>query len=640
MLFHDLIKKVLRTHQHTNLELLEHAYYFADESYKNIQQASGIPLIEHALYATLRLADFKVSEETLAACLLAFTLEIGISKETVRQSFGDEITFLIESVSKIGQLRTNTNEQDTSNLRKMFLAASQDVRVLFIKLCDKLHNMQTLDFLPDPAKRKFLAQEVLDIYAPLAYRLGLGQLKAELEDLAFKQVNPEEYKTIEQALHASKKEREYILYEMRKTIKRSLAQEGLQADIQARVKHIYSIYHKIIDRHYKLEDMRDLIALRILVQTVDDCYKALRIVHSLWKPIPEGFKDYIANPKQNGYQSLHTAVIGIKEKPIEFQIRTFAMHDISEEGVAVHWGYKGVQHGGEIDTKLQWLKQLIALKSLNDQEFIEHIKVDLFSDKIYVFTPKGNVVELPKTATPLDFAYAIHSDVGDHCIGASINGKYSPLKTEVQNGDTIDIITAKNQHPTMDWLKIVRTYKARSKIKQYLRRNGVTPASSTAPSKAVEEKKTIEESMIDVSGMRNIEITLARCCTPLPGDKIFGLRTKEHNVMIHRLDCSNIPKQREHLKEIKVHWKEYYVSTLELILEAQDRVGLFAEVLNVVASQHINVENAKGKILSKGHAEIRFHVQIKDNATLLRLIQILKKIKDVQKVYLGEIRNT
>ncbi len=635
MLFHDLVKKVLRAHKDTPLDYLERVYHFASQTYEGKAHETGISYIDHALHTALHLVDFRLSVETLAAALLSRALECGVKLDFIKKEFGPEVAFLVEGVSSVEKLKTKTEEQDNTNLRKMFLAAAQDIRILFIRLCDQLYLLETVKHISDPERRKQIGQEVLDIYSPIAYRLGLGQLKSQLEDLAFEHVYPEQYHVIVTTLKASQEERLYILHEMRKIIHRALEKESIPAEVQARVKHLYSIYHKIVERNYKLEDMRDLIALRIIVENIDQCYSVLRLIHSLWTPIPETFKDYIANPKENGYQSLHTSVIGVKEKPVEFQVRTREMHAIAEEGVAVHWGYKGVKHGGEVDTKLQWLKQLLEFKNLSAQEFVEHVKLDLFSDKIYVLTPKGKVIELPKGALPLDFAYAIHSDLGDHCMGVSINGKYSSLKTSLENGNTVEIITAKQQHPAKDWVKLVRTSKARTKIKQFLRRAGVTLSSSTNISFQKKEKQTIEEGLIDTFGIKDLQINFAHCCGPLPGDKILGFR-KLQQLNIHRADClllKNLTSQ----KPMKIAWKAYSNMMIELILATQDRLGLLAEVLNVVASQGINIEDAKGKVLSRGQAEIRIKAQIPENAILLHLITILKKIKNVQKVYLGEI---
>lgn len=642
MEFKELAKKVLRYNKNANLALLEKAYHYAQKALAGKKRHSGQEAIHHAIEATYILADLKVDDQALAACLLHQVLENGSTPAMLKREFGEETTTLVEGVSQITRIKAQQTKEEgqSADIRKMLLAAANDVRVIMIKLCDKLHNMRTLDYVPDAARRQHIAREVLDVYAPLAYRLGMGSIKSELEDLAFKHTNPEDYAAIIKKIIDSKEEREYRTYETVKQIKKAVEKENIPADVTGRVKHVYGIYRKVIDRHYNLDHMNDLVGIRIIVNTLEECYNVLRIVHTLWTPIPGTFKDYIAMPKQNGYQSLHTVIKGIKDKPIEFQIRTHAMHETAEEGIAIHYGYKGVTHGSAFDKKLQWLKQLLEQKDISDKEFVQKLKLDFFSDTIYVFTPKGKVIELTKGATPLDFAYAIHSDLGDHCTGAMINNKYSSIKAELNNGDVIEIITAKTHHPSTDWLKIVKTIKARTKIRQYLRQHGMHVMTATHVQKE-EAKKEVTESLIDIPDVKDPHIKIGICCKPLPGEKIIGFRTGENKINVHRSDCNSIKNLRDgSKKEIKAQWRNTFHAIIELIVDASDRVGLLAEVLNTLARQNINVDDAKGKALPYNKAEIHLHLQVHDTPVLLALIERIKKIKDVHNVYLGEIRKS
>ncbi len=642
MNFQELVKKVLRTNKKADLALLEKAHKFAENIYKGEKRYSGETLLEHCLSASYILASLNLDEKAIAACILHHVPHYSVSKEGFRRTFGEEIFSLVEGVQKMSNLKLipEQGEINSADVRKVLLAATQDIRILFIKLSVKLHNMRTLEYLPELEERKRIAQEVLDIYAPLSYRLGVGKIKSELEDLAFRYTHEKEYNEILAKLNESYKEREYRIYEAKKEIEKALKQEGLNVEVHGRAKHIYSIYRKIVDRNYSLENMKDIAALRIVVDSIDDCYKALRIVHALWKPLPETFKDYIALPKENGYQSIHTVVIGPKEKLAEFQIRTKEMHEVAEEGVAVHYGYKGVVHGEEVDKKLSWLKQLVEQREqLSNEEFKDLLKINLFSDKIFVYTPKGKVIELPRGSTVLDFAYEIHSELGEKAIGANINSKYSSLKEELQNGDVVQIITSKTQHPGMEWLKMVRTYKARSRIKHYLKEHGKKIVATRSGSLREETKKELEQSIIVVEGMKEPLLKMAICCKPLPGNKILGFRTGEHRITIHREGCENLRKLREGpKKEVKARWIENIPSEVELIVEAYDRVGLLAEILNTVASQKINVTNARGKALAENKAECIFNVQIQNITTLTQLIERIKKIKDVRHISLGELK--
>ena len=641
MEFNELAKKVLRYNRTSNFALLEKAYNLAKQALAGKKRHSGEDSADHALQVAYVLADLKVDDQTLAAGLLHQVLENNISITILKREFGEEITSLVEGVSHITKIKAQkTEEGGQSNIRKMLLAGVKDVRVILIKLCDKLHNMRTLEHLPDKDKQHRIAQEVLDLYAPLAYRLGMGGIKSELEDIAFKYTHPKEYADIIEKIHDTKEERAYRTYETEKQTKKALEKENIDADVHGRVKHMYSVYRKMISKNYDFNRMYDLIGIRILVEDIAQCYNALRVVHTLWTPIPDTFKDYIANPKPNGYQSIHTVVKGVKDKPVEFQIRTKDMHENAEEGIAVHYGYKGVTHGSAFDKKLQWLKQLLEQKDMDSHEFMQKLKIDFFSDKIYVFTPKGRAIELAKESTPLDFAYAIHSDIGNTATGAMINGKYSSIKAELNNGDTVEIVTSKNHHPTTDWMKIVKTYKARTKIRQYLQQHGMHIV-STGQINHEEKKQGVEQSLIHIEDLKNAQIRIGSCCNPIPEEKITGMRSSENKIPIHRNDCINVKNNHDRKKrEVRATWHHTSNANIELIINGKDRVGLLAEIMNTIARQNVNVANANGKALSGNQAEIRMEIKIQDTPTLVALIDRIKKIKDVKTVYLGEIKKT
>ncbi len=641
MEFNELAKKVLRYNRKSNFALLEKAYTLTKQALAGKKRHSGEDSADHALQVAYVLADLKVDDQTLAAGLLHQVLEHHVTSAVLKREFGEEITTLVEGVSHISKIKAQKIEEgEQSNIRKMLLAGVKDVRVILIKLCDKLHNMRTLSYLPDKEKQQRIAQEVLDLYAPLAYRLGMGSIKSELEDIAFKYTHPKEYAEITEKIHDTKEEREYRTYEAEKQIKKALEKERINAEVHGRVKHTYSVYRKILSKNYDLNRMYDLVGIRILVEDIAQCYNALRVVHTLWTPIPDTFKDYIANPKPNGYQSLHTVVKGVKDKPVEFQIRTKDMHESAEEGIAVHYGYKGVTHGSIFDKKLQWLKQLLEQKDMDNHEFMQKLKVDFFSDKIYVFTPKGKAIELVKESTPLDFAYAIHSDIGNTATGAMINGKYSSIKAELNNGDVVEIITSKNHHPATDWMKIVKTYKARNKIRQYLQQHGMHIVTSGHVN-SEEKKQAVEQGLVLIEGMKDAQIRLANCCNPLPEEKIGGIRSGENKVAVHKTDCANLKTVKgDGKKEIHVSWRHTFDANIELIIHSKDRVGLLAEILNTIARQNVNVASAKGKAIPGNQAEINVEINVQNTPMLVALIDRIKKIKDVKSVYLGEMKKS
>ncbi|MFA5020794.1 MAG: RelA/SpoT family protein [Patescibacteria group bacterium] len=459
-----------------DLDMLILAYDFAAAAHNGQKRVSGEPYISHPLATAQKLAEMKLDLPTIIAGLLHDVPEDTASTlEDIKKNFGPEIAKLVEGITKLGKLKYRGMERYAENLRKMFVAMSDDIRVILIKFADRLHNLKTLDALP-PDKQFRIAQETLEIYAPIADRLAIGQIKGELEDLAFKYVYPDDYKWITKIIPREYKAKERYLKEIKEKVSRRLAAENIKIDeisIQGRTKHLYSLYKKLLRPHINrdLNKIYDLIALRLIVPTIADCYGALGILHSMYRPMPGRIKDYIANPKPNGYQSLHTTVFTDDGEIVEFQLRTKAMHEQAEYGIAAHWSYKEASQGKKKNQSLKWLNELVKWqKQIKDNDqFLQTVKLDVFQNRIYVFTPQGDVIELPEDATPIDFAYHVHSSLGDKCVGARVNEQLVNLGYQLKSGDIVEIITDKNRKtPNPDWLELVKTSMARSKIRNAL----------------------------------------------------------------------------------------------------------------------------------------------------------------------------
>ncbi|HSB43033.1 MAG TPA: bifunctional (p)ppGpp synthetase/guanosine-3',5'-bis(diphosphate) 3'-pyrophosphohydrolase [Methylomirabilota bacterium] len=468
-----LIEEIPKYQPAANLDLLERAYRFSERSHQGQQRASGEPYLSHPLEVAGLLVNFKMDVTTVTAGLLHDVLEdTKATKGDLQREFGAEIADLVDGVTKIGKLAFSSREErQAENFRKMLVAMARDLRVLMIKLADRLHNMRTLQYLPVDKARK-IAQETLDIYAPLAHRLGMAKVKAELEDLALRMLHEEDYQELMRRVAKRRLEREAEINHLITLLHQKLGEVGIASKIAGRPKHFYSIWKKMHEGGREFDEIYDLTAVRVLTNTVRDCYGALGVVHSLWKPVPGRFKDFIAMPKVNMYQSLHTTVIGPKGDPVEIQIRTAEMHRIAEEGIAAHWLYKEKRSDRDkFDDAFTWLRQLLeSQKETSDpKEFLDSVRLDLFPDEVYVFTPRGDVKALPEGATPVDFAYTVHTDVGHHCVGAKVNGKLVPLRYTLHQGDIVEIVTSPTQHPSRDWLKIVKSNRARAKINQWLK---------------------------------------------------------------------------------------------------------------------------------------------------------------------------
>jgi GTP pyrophosphokinase len=476
----DILDRVAAYHPEPDLDLIKKAYVYSAKVHQGQVRKSGEPYLIHPMEVAGLLADMRLDEASIVTGLLHDTIEDTLAtKEEIAELFGGEVAELVDGVTKLSQFSPANTQEDkqAENFRKMVVAMSKDIRVLLVKLADRIHNMRTLDHMK-PEKQERIARETMDIYAPLANRLGIGWLKSELEDLSFKYLDPAEYGDLRTRIQSRVKERERFVQEVIDLLRARLEEAKISADIYGRIKHVYSLAKKMKEQELAFDQVNDLIAFRVLVDNVAQCYESLGLVHALWKPVPGKFKDYVAIPKPNGYQSLHTTVIGPHGERIEVQIRTREMHAVAEKGVAAHWAYKergrdgsGQELSAQDAKQFGWLRRLVEWqRELSDpREFLETVKVDLFSEEVFVFTPKGDLRSLPRGATPIDFAYQVHSEVGDHCVGAKVNGKLVPLRYQLRNGDTVEIMTSPHSHPSKDWLSFVKTSRAQARIRIFLR---------------------------------------------------------------------------------------------------------------------------------------------------------------------------
>ncbi|MDD5254019.1 MAG: RelA/SpoT family protein [Candidatus Nanoarchaeia archaeon] len=625
----DLIKKVQEYDKEADIELIKKAYEFAEKYHKGISRESGEPYIQHPLNVAYILAGLEVDIESIVAALLHDIVEdTSISLDEISKDFGEDVKNLVDGLTKLKRFKYEKT-RDTESLRKLFITTSRDLRVIIIKLADKLHNMRTIDYLPEE-KQKKIAQVTLDFYAPLASRMGMFAIKAELEDLSFKVLNPEMYEKFDKKLTPSK-EREAEIKKIKGIIEKKLKERGIDSKMFGRSKHIYSLYKKMIQKNRNFNEIYDLIGIRIVTDTVKNCYEILGIIHNEWPPIPGEFDDYIAVPKKNMYQSLHTAVMALNQ-PVEFQIRTSYMDRVAEEGIAAHWKYKGTKIKDKgFDKKLSWVRDLLGLgkEKISPKEFREFLKEEFFEDEIYVFTPTTEVIALPKGSTPIDFAYAIHSDLGDKCTGAIVNGRIVSLRHELKHGDIIKILTQKDATPKRDWLKIVKTSKAIAKIKRFLNlKQKVTLIKE--PKKKEEREVT---SLISIKG-KDLKPRIARCCNPLPPYEIIAYKSGTRYIL-HRADCPTM-KDKPKNKKCEAEWNNLKNFKLTLGINCIDRVGILADIINTVSATGTNIIRATSKLLKIKDAEITLTMEFEDLEHLKEMISRIKRIKGVSIIWLNE----
>jgi guanosine-3',5'-bis(diphosphate) 3'-pyrophosphohydrolase len=700
--FSQLKKKAQQYLPPEKITLVEDAYKFALKAHKGQVRKSGDPYVEHPLQTALILAELQLDASTLAAALLHDVPEnCGIPISELEAKFGAEAARLVDGTTKLGKLSLPTSGRargaQAENLRKMLVAMAEDLRVVFIKLADRLHNMRTLNAL-SPEAQHSIAQETLEIYAPLAHRLGIWELKWQLEDLSFRYLEPKKYRQIANLVAARRARREAFIAQVIQILQGEFDRAKLRAEIWGRPKHIYSIHRKMErysaqDKHF--DDIHDLLALRVVVSTVPDCYHALGILHSLWRPLPGDFDDFIANPKPNGYQALHTTVMCLGTIPLEVQIRSRDMHHLAEYGLAAHWRYKeGEKKDIHFEERIAWLRQLIDWhRELSGaEEFLESVKTDIFIDQVFVYTPQGEIKDLPKGSTPLDFAYRVHTELGHRCIGAKVNGKLVPLNYQLNNGDVVDIVSSKAaKAPSRDWLNphlgYIKTSHAGEKIKQWFRRQeraeniergrellekemrhlGIKPsereelvklfkydnlddflaaigyggvsthqiavklsAQQQPQAKAIATPPKPPQSAIRVLGMGDLVTNLARCCHPVPGDKIIGYVTRSRGVTIHRQDCYNVIHEDEKERLVGVGWEPTdSLYPVEIKVEAWDRVGLIRDITTLIAEEKVNIAMVSSTH-HRDHTVSEFFTL--ETTGLVQLSRLLKKIEGVKGV--------
>lgn len=710
---HALLESIREQRPDSDIKKIRYAYYVAEQAHTGQSRDSGEPYIIHPLAVAQILADLKMDDDTIVASLLHDVIEDSeVKAELIQEKFGEDVLNLVEGVTKLKFKPTKelTDRQRASaettraaeSLRKMLLAMAKDFRVMVIKLADRLHNMQTLDALT-PERKTRIANETLDVYAPLAARLGIWQVKWQLEDLAFKHLHPAEFQMISDLVAKTRRQREQELNEALVKLKERFQQRGIHVvDIRGRPKHLYSIFNKMVKQGIEFEQIYDLLALRIIVNDLPECYLALGIVHEIWVPVPGLFYDYIAKPKANGYQSLHTKVVGPHGSPLEVQIRTVEMHQVAEYGVAAHWTYKEGQASVDETHRLKNLRQQLfdwSTDARSSSDFLRSLSTDLFSEQVFVFTPKGDVIDLPRGSTPVDFAFRVHTKLGLTLVGARVNGMMVPLSTRLSNGDVVEVVTRSNAQPSMDWLEFIRSAHTRNKLRAYFRKQNketdaargretlekelrflkLEPRAFLGEDKLNELAKQMEgvESGVDIlakvgtglasvqsviakmrgtvpelpnpdrievqrtkegkvglftSGIDNVMVNRAKCCSPIPGDEVVGYVTRGRGIMIHRKVCPNAQNYMATEPERLLHYDwpadgQSYAVNLKII--SLNRQGLLMDISTIFGESKTNVSAAKIRTLPNQTAEIEVTIDVTDTA---HLQQIMAKISNFQDV--------
>ncbi len=706
----DILEKGQQYLSQKDIEMIEKAYIFSASVHQGQLRLSGEPYLIHPLEVTGMLVEMRLDVATLITCLLHDAVEDTLATvEQVEGAFGKDVAFLVDGLTKISKITFGDQlERQAENFRKMILAMSADIRILLVKLADRLHNMRTLDFQPAD-RQMFIAQETLEVYAPLATRLGINWIKDELEDLSLKYLNPDGYYELMERVDKKEEERNRYVEEVMNIIHNQLEDFGLKGEVRGRAKHFYSIFKKMHEQRINFDEVYDLTAFRVILDSDEErkCYEVLSIIHALWKPVPGRFKDYIAMPKANNYRSLHTTVIGPYGERVEIQIRTKEMDEWAEKGIAAHWRYKeGRAFSTEDEDQINNLRELLNMQSEHKdaREFMKSLKLALYPDEVYVFTPKGDVKSFPKGATPIDFAYSIHTDVGTQCIGAKVNRTIVPLKYKLQNGDTVDVMTQVGHYPSKDWLKYAVTSRAVSKIKQWIKTeereksialgreilekelkrhhlkfsqlvktnefSAILEDSSLSTvndmlaligygklsakhvtnhllheEEEEEEKKGILERVkdrfkkapsdagISITGIDNIMVRFAKCCSPLPGDDIVGCVTRGRGITIHVSNCRRI-QEMETERIIAAQWNVDPKQTFAVGIRAicKDKKGLSSELSSTISSLGVNMTYVNIDTTPGSSAICNFQLDIKSLKQLNLIISELKKLKSVLSV--------
>ncbi|MEP6470835.1 MAG: bifunctional (p)ppGpp synthetase/guanosine-3',5'-bis(diphosphate) 3'-pyrophosphohydrolase [Acidobacteriota bacterium] len=711
--FEDILDRVEAYNPQSNQDLLRRAYVFSALEHKGQVRRSGEPYLIHPLNVAAILAEMKADDVSIVVGLLHDVLEDTLtSKASIAQQFGPEVAELVDGLTKIGKFSYVSREHEQAEtFRKMILAMVSDLRVVLVKLADRLHNMRTLQYLPDE-KRREIARETLDIYAPIANRLGMGLVKGELEDLAFMHLEPEEYARVALDVDRRIKGSQTTIETIRARLASKLAEAGIAGEVTGRVKRYYSIAEKMRRREVDAAELYDILAFRIVTSETHDCYAALGLVHQLWRPVPGRIKDYIAMPKPNFYQSLHTTVMGEAAQPFEIQIRTREMDLISERGIAAHWKYKEGKFGPHADdARFQWLRSLVDWQSevSDPRQFLSSLKVDLYPDEVYTFTPKGEVFAFPRGATPVDFAFRVHTDVGHRCVGARVNGKLVPLRTTLSSGDIVEILTGPNQTPSRDWLSFVATSRARHKIRHYIQaqekdqaveigrrllerelkkyrktvkklesegkfaaelatwgfsrledlyaalgygklapRNVLEklipqdeldrpemPRPETAVSRVVRRILPFSAPDITVVGHNDLLASLAKCCSPVPGEKILGYVTRGRGVSVHSDSCPNVRNLLyDPERQIDVAWAgekgAFYAIELDVVTD--DRPGLLADLTQAIAGEGSNIRRIEARSAEDRKGYVSVSLETSDLKHLEKIVSRLKAVTGVREV--------
>ena len=679
------------------VDRIREAAEFGASAHKGQKRLSGEPYIAHPVATAAILADLRMDADTIVAAILHDVIEdTPTPKDQLAARFGKDVAELVDAVTKLDQIKFKSREEaQAESFRKMLLAMTRDLRVILVKLADRTHNMRTIEAMTPP-RRRAIARETLEIYAPIAERLGLYRIKLELEDLGFWALYPQRYRVLERALKRARGNQKEFLKKIEQQLQAALLKSDIAATVDTREKHLYSIYKKMRRKRATLNEIVDVYGLRIVVNTIDTCYRTLGVVHALFKPMPGRFKDYIAIPRVNGYQSLHTTLFGPNGVPIEVQIRTEDMHRVAEAGIASHWRYKT---GDEEDSVQQarareWLSNLVELQEggTTSEEFLESVKVDLFPDKVYVFTPRGEILRLPSGATVVDFAYAVHTDIGNRCVAAKVDRRLTPLRTVLRNGQTVEIITAKGAMPNPSWVNFVVSAKARSAIRHYLKSlrrseaiglgqrlinqalgesgtslDDVTPEALAAtigelgmkdvdelyekvglgerlaplvarrmlPTAPVEEGAASAPVPLAIAGTEGLLVSYARCCFPIPYDPIFAFLSSGRGIVIHRENCVNVEDYRKHPEKwLPVTWQTApdRLFSSEVRVEVVNRTGVLAAVAAAISSTETNIDRVSVEERDSDTSELVFELKVQDRKHLARIVRMIRRMPDVQKV--------